>query len=71
MAPEETGNTAAVLRDLNRTGLTILVVEHDMAFVRKIARRVTVLHQGRVFADGTIDEVTARQDVRDIYLGRR
>jgi len=71
MAPEETGNTATVLRDLNRTGLTILVVEHDMAFVRKIARRVTVLHQGRVFADGTIDEVTARQDVRDIYLGRR
>jgi urea transport system ATP-binding protein len=71
MAPEETGKTAAVLRDLNRTGLTILVVEHDMAFVREIARRVTVLHQGRVFADGTIDEVTSRQDVRDIYLGRR
>jgi branched-chain amino acid transport system ATP-binding protein len=71
MAPEETGHTAAVLRDLNRTGLTILVVEHDMAFVRDIARRVTVLHQGRVFADGTMDEVTARQDVRDIYLGRR
>jgi branched-chain amino acid transport system ATP-binding protein len=42
-----------------------------MAFVREIARRVTVLHQGRVFADGTIDEVTERQDVRDIYLGRR
>ena len=71
MAPEETGATAAVLRDLNSTGLTILVVEHDMAFVREIARRVTVLHQGRVFADGTIDEVTERQDVRDIYLGRR
>jgi len=71
MAPEETGNTAAVLRDLNRTGLTILVVEHDMAFVRGVARRVTVMHQGRVFADGTIDEVTARRDVHDIYLGRR
>jgi branched-chain amino acid transport system ATP-binding protein len=71
MAPEETGKTAAVLRDLNSTGLTILVVEHDMAFVREIARRVTVLHQGRVFADGTIDEVTERRDVRDIYLGRR
>jgi branched-chain amino acid transport system ATP-binding protein len=71
MAPEETENTAAALRELNRTGLTILVVEHDMAFVREIARRVTVLHQGRLFAAGTIDEVTARQDVRDIYLGRR
>jgi branched-chain amino acid transport system ATP-binding protein len=70
MAPEETGNTARVLHDLNRTGLTILVVEHDMAFVREIAQRVTVMHQGRVFADGPIGEVTARQDVRDIYLGR-
>jgi len=71
MAPEETENTANVLHELNRTGLTILVVEHDMAFVRGIARRVTVLHQGRVFAEGTIDEVTARPDVRDIYLGRQ
>jgi len=70
MAPEETGNTARVLHELNRTGLTILVVEHDMAFVREVARRVTVLHQGRVFADGPIAEVTARKDVRDIYLGR-
>jgi branched-chain amino acid transport system ATP-binding protein len=71
MSPEETGNTARVLRELNQTGLTLLVVEHDMAFVREIAQRVTVLHQGRVFADGPIGEVTGRQDVRDIYLGRR
>lgn len=70
MAAEETSNTARVLRDLNRTGLTILVVEHDMAFVREVAQRVTVLHQGRVFADGLMDELTVRQDVRDIYLGR-
>jgi branched-chain amino acid transport system ATP-binding protein len=70
MAPEETSGTARMLHDLNRTGLTILVVEHDMAFVREIAERVTVLHQGRVFADGPIGEVTKRQDVRDIYLGR-
>ena len=70
MAQEETGNTARVLHELNRAGLTILVVEHDMAFVREVARRVTVLHQGRVFADGPIREVIARQDVRDIYLGR-
>lgn len=70
MSPEETSGTARVLRDLNQTGLTIMVVEHDMSFVREVAQRVTVLHQGRVFADGPIDEVTARQDVRDIYLGR-
>lgn len=71
MSPEETSNTARVLRELNHTGLTFLVVEHDMAFVREIAQRVTVLHQGRVFADGPIGEVTERQDVRDIYLGRK
>lgn len=71
MSPQETGNTARVLRELNQTGLTLVVVEHDMAFVRDIAQRVTVLHQGRIFADGSLDEVTLRQDVRDIYLGRR
>ncbi|MGE0007046.1 MAG: ATP-binding cassette domain-containing protein [Parvibaculaceae bacterium] len=71
MSPQETSNTAQVLRELNRTGLTLIVVEHDMAFVRDIAQRVTVLHQGRIFADGALDEVTGRQDVRDIYLGRK
>ena len=70
MSPEETSQTAKVLRHLNETGLTIIVVEHDIAFVREVARRVTVLHQGRVFADGGLDEITTRQDVRDIYLGR-
>jgi branched-chain amino acid transport system ATP-binding protein len=71
MSPHETSNTACVLRELNQTGLTLIVVEHDMAFVRDIAQRVIVLHQGRIFADGALDEVTRRQDVRDIYLGRK
>ena len=70
MSPEETSQTAKVLRHLNETGLTIIVVEHDIAFVREVAQRVMVLHQGRVFADGGLDEITTRQDVRDIYLGR-
>ena len=71
MSPQETSSTARTLRELNQTGLTLVVVEHDMAFVRDIAQRVTVLHQGRIFADGPLDEVTRRQDVRDIYLGRK
>jgi ABC-type uncharacterized transport system ATPase subunit len=70
LSPEETLQTARVLQHLNRTGLTIVVVEHDIAFVREVAQRVTVLHQGRVFAEGTVDEITAHQDVRSIYLGR-
>lgn len=70
MSPDETSQTAKVLHHLNETGLSIVVVEHDIAFVREVASRVTVLHQGRVFADGPLDEITTRQDVRDIYLGR-
>ncbi len=70
MSPEETSHTAKVLRHLNGAGLTIVVVEHDIAFVREVADRVTVMHYGRIFADGPLAEVTARQDVRDIYLGR-
>jgi branched-chain amino acid transport system ATP-binding protein len=70
MSPAETMQTAQVLRDLNRAGLTIVVVEHDIAFVRAAAETVTVLHQGAIFAEGTVDEITARDDVRSIYLGK-
>ena len=40
-----------------------------MAFVRSIARKVTVLHQGSVLAEGTMDEIQANKDVREVYLG--
>jgi branched-chain amino acid transport system ATP-binding protein len=70
LSPEETLQTARVLQHLNRSGLTIVVVEHDIAFVREVAQGVTVLHQGRIFAEGTVDEITAHEDVRRIYLGR-
>jgi ABC-type uncharacterized transport system ATPase subunit len=70
LSPEETRKTARVLRHLNEAGITIVVVEHDIAFVREVARKVTVLHQGRVFAEGTIDQITAHEEVRKIYLGR-
>jgi branched-chain amino acid transport system ATP-binding protein len=70
MSPDETIQTANVLQHLNETGLTIVVVEHDIAFVRRVARIVTVLHQGSVFAEGSVAEITAHEDVRKIYLGR-
>jgi branched-chain amino acid transport system ATP-binding protein len=70
MSPEETLKTARVLKHLNEAGLTIVVVEHDIAFVREVARWVTVLHQGRVFAEGTVESITAHADVRRIYLGK-
>lgn len=70
MALEETQKTAQVLKHLNTTGLTTVVVEHDMAFVKDIAQTVTVLHQGQIFAEGSVAEITAHDDVRKIYLGR-
>ena len=70
MSPEETLKTARVLKHLNEAGLTIVVVEHDIAFVREVARVVTVLHQGRVFAEGSVESITAHADVRRIYLGQ-
>jgi branched-chain amino acid transport system ATP-binding protein len=70
MSPDETRQTAAVIRRLNDAGLTVVVVEHDIAFVREVSSSVTVLHQGRVFAEGPIDEITRHDDVRRIYLGR-
>lgn len=71
MTPEETRLTAEFVVALNRQGATIVIVEHDMAFIRSIANKVTVLHEGRVFAEGTIDEVAADREVQRIYLGER
>lgn len=69
MTPDETFATGEMLQDLNREGMTLLAVEHDMAFVRQIAHQVTVLHFGKIFAQGTIDEITADERVAAIYLG--
>jgi branched-chain amino acid transport system ATP-binding protein len=71
LSDEETAQTGRLIHRLKEEGLTILVVEHDMAFVRQVATRVTVLHAGRVFADGPLTEVLGRSDVADIYLGKR
>jgi branched-chain amino acid transport system ATP-binding protein len=70
LSPDETLQTARLLQDLNRTGLTTVVVEHDIAFVREVAQRITVLHQGRIWAEGTVEEITAHESVRQIYLGK-
>ena len=57
------------IRELNRTGKTFLVVEHNMEFVMGLCRQVTVLHQGRTLVTGTPDEVRANPAVLDAYLG--
>jgi branched-chain amino acid transport system ATP-binding protein len=70
MSIEETHATGEMIKSLNAAGMTILAVEHDMAFVRQVARRVTVLHLGRIFAQGGIDEIVADDRVAAIYLGQ-
>ncbi len=70
MGPGETEATARIVESLNADGVTIMVIEHDMTFVRQIARKITVMNLGRLFAEGTIAEIEANQGVTDIYLGR-
>jgi branched-chain amino acid transport system ATP-binding protein len=70
MGPGETEATARLVESLNADGVTIMVIEHDMTFVRQIARKITVMNLGRLFAEGTITEIEANQAVTDIYLGR-
>ena len=69
MSPDETYETGEMVRALNADGVTVLAVEHDMAFVRQIAQRVTVLHFGQIFAQGTVAEITANDAVAEIYFG--
>jgi len=69
MTDAETEQTAELLREINRTK-SVIVVEHDMAFVRALDVKVTVLHEGSVLAEGAIDHVSADPKVIEVYLGR-
>ena len=68
MSPKEREQTAELLRTI-ALGKSLVVIEHDMDFVKSIAQRVTVLHQGRLLAEGTIDQVQADPRVIEVYLG--
>jgi len=69
MTDAETRQTAELLREINRDR-TVVVVEHDMTFVRDLDVKVTVLHEGAVLAEGSIDQVSAHERVIEVYLGR-
>lgn len=69
MTLTEREHTTALLKRVAQTR-AVIVVEHDMDFVRRLDCRVTVLHEGAVLAEGHLDHVTANQDVIDVYLGR-
>ncbi|MCF8468150.1 MAG: urea ABC transporter ATP-binding protein UrtD [Sneathiella sp.] len=69
MTDAETEQTAILLREISKTH-SVVVVEHDMEFIRALNTKVTVLHEGSVLAEGSLDVVQNNQRVVDVYLGR-
>jgi urea transport system ATP-binding protein len=69
MTDAETAATADLLREIAKSH-SVVVIEHDMAFVRELGVKVTCLHEGSVLAEGTLDQVSADQRVIEVYLGR-
>ena len=69
MTDVETHQTADLLKEINQHK-TVVVVEHDMTFVRELGVKVTCLHEGSVLAEGTIDQVSQNDRVVEVYLGR-
>ncbi len=68
MSVPERRQTAELLRQICK-GRSVIVIEHDMEFVRSIAHKVTVMHQGKVLAEGPMDQVQADPHVIEVYLG--
>ena len=69
MTHDEVARTAELIRDINRTH-ALIVVEHDMQFVKMIAGSVTVMHRGAVLIEDTMDQILKNRTVRDVYLGK-
>ncbi len=70
MTDEETLFTAELIREINRTA-SLIIVEHDMNFIRAIAEKVTVFHRGRILMEDTMEVISADPVVRDVYLGHK
>ncbi len=70
MTEEETARTGELLLSLAGKH-TIIVIEHDMVFVRQLASKVTVLHQGSVLCEGSLDDIQNNERVIEVYLGKK
>ena len=70
MTHEETARTAELIREINQTA-TLVVVEHDMHFIRMISQQVTVFHEGTILMEDTMEAISSDKRVRDVYLGHR
>ena len=68
MSAKERDLTADLLNRICKNR-SVLVIEHDMEFVKKIAHKVTVLHQGKILAEGSMEKIQSNETVIDVYLG--
>jgi branched-chain amino acid transport system permease protein len=69
MSHDEISRTAALIQEINKTA-SLVVVEHDMQFIKSIAKKVTVFHQGKILVEDTMANVLGNQQVHDVYLGK-
>jgi urea transport system ATP-binding protein len=70
MTQKERLHTGELITNIAEEGTTVLIVEHDMDFVRRFAHKVTVMHEGKILTEGTVAEVQRNATVREVYLGR-
>lgn len=70
MTHEETYRTAELIEEINKTS-ALIVVEHDMQFIRMISRTVTLFHEGRILMQDTMEAISADKRAREVYLGHR
>ncbi len=70
MTEKERLHTGELITQIASEGTTVLVIEHDMDFVRRFAHKVTVMHEGKILTEGTVAEVQCNETVREVYLGR-
>ena len=69
MSQDETRLTSSIIQKLNHDGVTVVVIEHDMEFIRNLNSTTSVLHYGQLFAQGTFSEIEQNDEVRRIYMG--
>jgi branched-chain amino acid transport system ATP-binding protein len=69
LSVDETRITGEIVKNLNKQGITFIVVGHDMDFVKQTASKVSLLHLGKMFIEGSVNEVLSNKGVNDIYLG--
>ncbi len=72
MTVAETRKTAQLIKNISQeTGISILVIEHDISFVREIASRITVMYKGAILKEGNYEEIQVDKNIREIYLGKQ